>query len=221
MKKLTDWLLTAIVIPVAVVLIILFFFGAPIATAWETRDIIRMRETTPATVLTAESLRGRPVITYSYTINGQNFKSDRYLPGFWGNRGRWTGGGSAVKHFQPGQMVIIHYDPDDPARCCLEWGWFKWSVGFMLGVWGGFLKNISTSSKGRFSLPQDSRWALIGRIAGVAGILYGVGLAIFGPDAVRIHELHLHAAFFLGAIAVSIILDAVKRRRKNRDASTT
>jgi hypothetical protein len=110
------------------------FLSAPIDVAWCTWDMTRMRCVAQARI-DKVGLRASPGwalvapdVSYSYRVAGKQYRSRRFLPGFLPNHTVWSTGDAAVYEYRPGDQVLIHYDPADPQRSCLEYGWFKWSV---------------------------------------------------------------------------------------------
>jgi hypothetical protein len=168
--------------PVWLALAVGLVFGPPAALVWETYDMLSMSATTAATVRKSEVNTGahgtsRPVIRYAYRVGGVAYESDRYLPGFAGNFGEWSGGGMAAWNFPVGREVVIHYRPAEPAHSCLEFGWHKWSLGLTLALCGTALAVFlqrrfwPTFSAAGFSIPLP--------------VLAGLLLIGIGPNAVR------------------------------------
>jgi len=187
------------------------FFGPPIALLAESIDMLRMRSTADGTldeisVRLDYKGRSRPVFRYSFRAAGQRYESDRYLPGFAANYGRWTGGRAVARDYQVGQAVTIHYSASDPNRCALEYGWFKVSLGFTLAVWGMLIGGISHRERRRTHYPDH-----VSR-AGGACILYAVALLLLGPTVVRPSELHWHALAWCAAFAVVSLYHLVRQR---------
>jgi hypothetical protein len=193
--RIKNALLWLIALTLLLGLLVLFLIG-PVAILWETYDILRMRGTSPATVETVRIVKSRqiagkpsmtrPVVRFSYRINGAAYESKRYLPGFWANHGGWTGGGRAARRFKPGQRVLIHYDPDNPQIACLEYGWFNWSVGLTLAIWGHVV------------------FFALSRILGSAMAVSGVACLFLAPNVLRVRELH----WYLLAFAVIVVFFA-------------
>ena len=61
----------------------------PIEVIWESIELVRMRDVTPGKILAVTYVSGkmsdRARITYTFSVAGQQFVSERYLPGFAGN----------------------------------------------------------------------------------------------------------------------------------------
>lgn len=63
----------------------------------------------------------QPVITYSFKVDGRNFKASRYRnswPGEWTDPSRSKVEG-IVNEYPQGKKVMVHYDPSDPAQAYL------------------------------------------------------------------------------------------------------
>ncbi len=183
----------------------LLLFLGPIAVVWETVDLVRTREATTATVedVAVSTHRGRrgkvsrPVITYAYEIDDQQYRSSRYLPGFLGNHVGWPGRSTAAKEYNVGQKVIIHYQARNPSRACLKYGLFKFSVG------------LSLFSSALFVFGRRRR----GRVRTAAGAaLAATGFACMaGPDAVWLAELSTFAVVFGVVFAVVLVYQLFAR----------
>lgn len=130
-----------LVLPVVLFLLVLLYLGGPIATIVETVDILQMQNSAKGTIVSTgftSNRKGlsRPVIKYKFNVGGTTYESERYAPGIAANYSLWDGGVSSAAGYTPGQKVLIHYSQSDPTHCCLEYGWFKWSIGWWLCVWG-------------------------------------------------------------------------------------
>ena len=186
--------------PVWLAIALGIFFGPPAALLCETYDMLTLSGTTTATVRKSEVISedhetSRPVIRYAYRVGNVDYESDRYLPGFVGNFGGWTGGGSAVRNYPVGKVVVIHYRPTQPEHSCLEFGWHKWSIGLTLAIWG---TGLAALLKRRF-WPADS--AALSSIP--LPVLAGFLLIGFGPNAVSPASLPWYAlGFALGGVAL-------------------
>ena len=183
------WLLVVF----AVLMLLALTLGPPIAVAWETWELACLGGTAVAEVRSVKVEHGnsgsRPVIRYAYQVDGVNYESDRYLPGFLGNGGSWTGGGAAAKNFAVGQKVLIHYHPRDPARASLEYGWFKWPIGGWLFAWSLIILAPYQRAKGS----RAFSWI---ESLGTAAAFYGFGLVAFGPNAIHPGDLGWHILIF-------------------------
>ncbi len=179
-------------------MLVAFFLVAPLFVVIETIDILRMRSITTATIRHAAAAYGnegsRPDVAYCFTVNGVNYDSSQYAPGWMANRGSWTDGGRGVTaRYKPGQLAIIHYRLAHPTDCCLEYGWFKWSIGFSLGVWG----LIIGKSEKRETWPRRA----IGRAMALSGIV----LIFFAPNIIPVAQIHLYLAAFFGILACAAV----------------
>ena len=194
MGKVAKILLQLILMPVVLLLLLAAAILPPVSFAFETYDLAKSSGTARATiqnVATTLSTRGsRPVIAYTYCAGDHRYQSERYLPGFGGNWGTWTGGGNAASHYRVGQQVTIHYRPDDPQHSFLEFGWFKWTVFlFLLWCFG------VTSGLSRQNLLASPNPVIN---AAASAILFGAFLLLFAsPNAVRPGELHWYAGSFV------------------------
>ncbi len=192
------------------ILLLLMLFLMPVGAVLETWDILHMRATAPAEIIKIEMRdagdEGRPVITYRYTVRGRRYESDRLMPGFMANWGGWTGSEAVIEDYRVGQRTVIHYDPSDPERACLLYGWFKWSIGWSAIVWGG----IATMAN------WPRRVAPIIKPLGGAFLLYGAAIIVVGPTAIPVDHGPWHllaiAALFLAKLAVTQFRSAVKSR---------
>lgn len=183
----------------------------PAAVIWESVDILRMDATTPGQVTnvtfeTGSKGTSRARIEYAFTALGQPFVSDRYLPGFLGNTGSWTGGAAIGNDFPPGRAVTVHYRRADPTSCALEYGWFKWSVA-PTAVWLGLAIVVLACLRLRPGMSATALWCI-----GIASIAYGVCELFVGPSAVRVADLHWHALGWCGALAGAALYAWAKRR---------
>ena len=169
--------------PVYLAILAGMLFVAPTAAVWEGWDMLHMRATATGVVRKVEVERSthgsRPVVTYSYQTGGKKYESTRYLPGFLGNWGMWTGGGRDVRDLVPGQVVTVHYDTADPSRACLLYGWFKWSVGLPLFILGCVVYGHARDRWAARS-PKLTIGAAIGSAMAICGFA-----CLAGPDAVR------------------------------------
>lgn len=129
-----------VLLPVFGFLFLFMIFGGVTATVSEGVDMLLMRESAPGEILAVavkeNGKTSRPQIRYRFSVNGQTIESERYLPGWFANGGGWSGGGDGAKLYQVGQRVQIHYRSSNPHHCCLEYGFFKGSLGFWLFAWG-------------------------------------------------------------------------------------
>lgn len=193
-----------------IALFAVWMIGPPVMVAWEAIDLIRMREVAPAKVFNVKyvssSKGSRAVITYGFSVQGKEYVSERYLPGFAGNSGTWTGGGEVGAEFPVGQLVPVYYSAADPTLCALEYGWFKWSVAITF-FWIG-LTAIGLS----VSRMQASRWSTPLWCAGVACLVYGGAEVSMGPSAIRVRELHWHLLAWCAAVAGAAIYAWANRR---------
>jgi hypothetical protein len=210
LKKVLRILLTVLLMTMLLAGLAVMLFVPPIAAVWEAWDMLHMRATATGVVRKMEvegSSHGtsRPVVAYSYQVGGKEYESTRYLPGFLGNwpTGAWSGGGNDVRGLVPGQAVTVHYDPADPWRACLLYGWFKWSVGLPLFILGGVV---------------HARWAarspkaLVGRAIGIALAICGFA-CLAGPDAVRPDWWTWYLLIVVGAITVALAYQTLWARR--------
>ena len=70
----------------------------------------------------------RPVVAYTFSVDGKRYSSERVMPGFAGNIGGWSTGDEFVRRYRKGQAVPVYYRSGDPGGSCfLAYGWFKWS----------------------------------------------------------------------------------------------
>jgi hypothetical protein len=189
----------------------MMFLLPPVATIWESIDMLRMHSTVDGQVTNVTFERGskgtsRARIEYSYIVDGRQFVSDRYLPGFAGNSGSWTGGAAVANDFPVGRAVTIHYRPADPATCALEYGWFKWSLA-PSAVWMGLAIIAWSCSRMRSGTVASGLWGI-----GIAFVAYGAGELFVGPSAVRVADLHWHALAWCGAVAGAAVFAWCKKR---------
>lgn len=208
-------LVGAFAVPLAVVLLgllLIMFFGPPIALVAESIDLARMRSTAVGKVEEVTIERGskgtsRARIRYSFAVGGRPFQSDRYLPGFLANHGTWTGGGAIAKDYPVGKRINVFYDPDRPGRAAIEYGWFKGSVGFTAILWGMVVYGLA--QRGR--CPTRGRH-LVG-LAGLASSVYGLALLFLGPQAVRAADLPWHTLAWCAVLAGVALYYHGKRSR--------
>lgn len=192
-------------------LLAMMFLGPPLAAIWETVDILRMHETAPGQITAVTYETGgkgtsRARIEYAYSIGGQQLVSDRYLPGFFGNHGTWTGGAAVGLQFPVGRPVTIHYSAGEPTLCALEYGWFCWSVAPTL-VYVGLAIIAFACVRLRPRRLADGLWC-----GGVACVVYGAGELFLGPSAVRVRDLHWHVLAWCGALAGAALYAWCKKR---------
>jgi len=185
-------------------------FLAPISVFWETWDMIAMRPKATATIRQVDvevTSRGtRPSIVYSFKVNGDEYDSDTYLPGYLGNKVAWLGGGQGASAYVPGQKTIVHYNASDPEKSCLEYGWFKWSVGPMMFAWGLAAMGIGgTLPRGRFLARRI--WVALG----AALCFYGAGSVLVGPSIIRPGEAPWHLLVIVAA--ASLLLACLNTRK--------
>ncbi len=199
MNRCVKLVLAVVRASVSVAVLAVMFLLAPAGLVFETVELIRMRSSADAVIITAEAERdgrhtGRPRIVYRYTVGGREYESSRYLPGFLGNRGSWIGGADAASRYKDGQQVTVHYRAADPVQACLAYGWFKCSVGLTALAWGLIVNSRWGSRGGRW------RWA-----ATMAVPLYAVGCLFIGPDAIAPSRVHWHlAAWFVIAMVLLV-----------------
>jgi len=211
--KMASMIKTILAFPLLLIVIALvlgLFFGTPLCAIFETVDILRMRCTAVATVTKVEVVAGseggsRPQVTYAYSVGGVNYAGDRYAPGWFANEGSWTGGGRGLRQrYWPGKVVSIHYRAANPAHCCLEYGWFKWSIGFSLAVWGGVLARKNCN--------------IFRRAVAQSMIFGGAGLIFIGPDVIHVDKVYQFVAYYLGIVAACLLYLLFQRHRGERAA---
>lgn len=64
----------------------------------------------------------QPVIHYSYRVGDRSFKGSRYKnswSGEWEDPNRFKVE-TVIKDYPPGKLIVVHYDPADPAQAYLE-----------------------------------------------------------------------------------------------------
>lgn len=191
-----------------------FFLGAPISLAVETFDIVKMRGNAPGVVTNVEIVHGGKGtsgarITYEFRVNGVRYESQRVFPGFLGNGGTSTGGAGIAKLYPVGQQVDVHFDDNHPARCCLELGWYQWSLGFACAVWGMVV--------GCACSQRPSPFKLVVVLLAWAGVLYSFGLIFFGPYAVRVTEMHWHLLAYGVAFVIAAAYYWIRRNDVEQD----
>jgi hypothetical protein len=189
----------------------MMFLLPPAAVIWESIEMLRMTakadgRVTNVTFESGSKGTSRARIEYTFTVDGRQFVSDRYLPGFAGNSGSWTGGGAVGIDFPIGRPVTIHYRPSYPASCALEYGWFKWSVA-PSAVWVGLAIIVLACRRLRPGWVASSLWGV-----GIATVAYGVGELFVGPSAVRIADLHWHTLAWCSALAGAAVFAWYKKR---------
>lgn len=93
-----------------------------------------------------------PAVTYTYTVDGVRHTATSALkmPGFGGRRNRLETSEILVEEYPPGAEIVVHYDPENPARSALNAGL---SYGACLQIAFGFLLYLS----GVFMLPWRFR----------------------------------------------------------------
>ena len=206
---------TMVAIPF-VALFLGMILGPPVFFVMETVDLFKMRGTAVGTVENVRIDRrrstSRAVIHYSFDVGQQRYVSERYLPGFAGNQGGWTGGAAHAEEFPVGRKVTVYYDPHSPDRCALEYGWFKWTIGFWLGLWSMLLRPAACDFTKRSSNKSKLLWC-----AANATLIYGIALIIAGPNAVRVRELGWHLLAWIAAFFVSLLV-LLKKSRFNKNA---
>ena len=190
-------------------LLVIFYFGAPIAVIAETTDLLMMDSQTVGVVTDVDIRHGnRGVsatdVTYQFSVGGRLIESHRMYPGFLGNGGGFAGGARLAEDFAVGKKCDVFYDASSPERCSLQFGWFQWSVGFSLGVWGMTLGKIFVADKSPY------------QIVAFAFLNYGGGLIFVGPFTVRVYELHLHLAALICIMAAVAIRSVFKQRREEQ-----
>jgi hypothetical protein len=182
MKRILIKIVVVLMTPVWLAIAVGIFLGPPAELLWGTYNMLTMSATTTAVVRRSEVVVGdegasRPVIGYAYRVGGKEYTSERYLPGFFGNWGEWSGGGAAARKYPVGRAVEIHYRPGDPAHSSLEFGWHKWAIGLTLAFWGtGLLVLVQrhfwpTGPAAGFSIPVP--------------VLAGFLLIAVGPNVIR------------------------------------
>jgi hypothetical protein len=192
-------------------LLVLYFIG-PFGFIWDSWAMLSMRAEAPATVtkIDAQWRRGqsRPIITYEYAIAGQQFESNRYLPGL-GNSGTWSGGTKTAAPYVVGQIVAIHYDPRDPQLSCLEYGWFKWPIAIGFFIWGLTLRGGHETTRQRHFWPDAFTAAMMA---------YGFGLVVIAPNAIRPTELHWHVLAYAALVFVCACYDRIRTYMRSTKA---
>jgi hypothetical protein len=188
----------------------LLFLVPPAAVIWESYDMLTMTATTTATVRKSEATFDgegwHPVIQYAYRVGGADYLSDRYLPGFFGNWGSWSGSGAVVGNYPVGKQVVIHYRPGEPAHSCLEYGWFKWSVGVTLMIWGMGLV-VLLQRLGWLPLGGTGFWIPLPFLGGF--VLVAIGPNAVGPAVLPWYVL----GFFGGGAALFGIMQVYRLLR--------
>src|SRR5579859_6499843 len=174
--------------------------GPPAMFVVETIDILRMRERAEGIVDAVSIEHGgkgtsRARIEYHFDVGGRRVTSDRYVPGYFGNSGSWTGGASIASDFPVGRQVTVYYSRRNPELCALEDGWFSWSVGPTL-VWFGLAIVAWARLRLRPGAATDCLWC-----DGIASIAYGAGELFLGPSVVRVRDLGWHFLAWCGALA--------------------
>src|SRR5262245_40677084 len=93
---------TALLLPF-VALFAAMFLGPPAMLIVETVDLLRMRSVAQGVIDAINfeygSKGSRAKITYHFEAAGRTVVSERYVPGYHGNIGRWTGGASIARDF--------------------------------------------------------------------------------------------------------------------------
>ncbi len=211
MKKILRILVAVLLWPVFLAILAGMLFLAPTAAVWEAWDMLHMRATATGVLrkkeIVCSGLGTRPTVEYSYRVGGKEYESTRYLPGFLGNWGAWTGGGRDVRGLVPGQAVTVHYDPADPSRACSLYGWFKWSVGLPL-----FIVGMAVYGRARVRWVARSLKAMrIGSAIGFALAICGFACLV-GPDVVRPDRWAWYLLIVAGAIAVALAYQALLAR---------
>jgi hypothetical protein len=192
--KIFVWLMMPVWVAIAAGMLLV----PPAAVIWETYDMLTMTGTTTATVRKSEAVwegeGWHPVIEYAYRVGGADYLSNRYLPGFFGNWGSWSGSGSVVRNYPVGKQVVIHYRPGEPAHSGLEFGWFKWSIGITLAFWG----------TGLAALLQRRDWLPMGGTGFSIPLpfLACILLVAIGPNGVEPPMLPWYALAFIAGGAV-------------------
>lgn len=139
---------------IAIVLILLFvsvfvlFTGMPIV---DHNSSVQHNEPTSATVQTTDIAERTndddreysPVVTYEYTVDGEQYNSENVYPGQFT---RWHGSRSTaadvVGQYTPGQQVTVQYNPNNPEEAYVQnsgWpsGWYFAAGGAVVVFLGG------------------------------------------------------------------------------------
>jgi hypothetical protein len=214
MRRLIRSAVRGLVLAGLILVIGIFFFLGPIALICETWELLRMDETTNATIVSSRVGVGarvgrardnpRPIIEYDYMVAGQAYRSSRLMPGFLGNVSGWPKTERIFSDYQVGQVVPIYYGASDPARAVLFRGWFRASMLATAFVWG----ILAIEASRRWMRPQG--WRVILTSLGVALLIYGV-IVLFRYGTVipreegGWHLLTILAAWCLGAIVFAVV----------------
>ncbi|MDH3891558.1 MAG: DUF3592 domain-containing protein [candidate division Zixibacteria bacterium] len=97
---------------------------------WMTGEIIQINQTANWPTQTGHIIEAvigggrayRPEVRYRYTVNNQVYTGESSLnaPGFGGKRKRYDAASSLIEQFQPGDSVIVFYNPEQPSESTLS-----------------------------------------------------------------------------------------------------
>lgn len=199
--------------------ILLFGLGgalliAPLEVVGETWDMLRLRAQTTGSIVSAGDnpdpgtgtgpgpeagqatlpFFAHPGITYSYTVDGRDYTSGRYLPGWISNMAPWTRGRRLAQKFQLGQSVDVHYNPHDPREAVLAYAWFGGAVSFSLLSWGFLLYLAAAAFSERGRRTTGPHMELLGK----SMMFYGAGSMLLAPAIIPLEDIIWHLGAFTG-----------------------
>ena len=195
--------------------ILLFGLGgalliAPLEVIGETWDMLRMRAQTKGSIISTGASTGtepeagqaalpffaHPGITYSYTVDGRDYTSGRYLPGWISNLSPWTRGRRLAQKFHMGQSVDVYYNPHDPREAVLAYAWFGGAVSFFLLSWGFLLYLAAAAFSERGRRTTGPLMELLGK----SMMFYGAGSMLLAPAIIPLEDIIWHLGAFAGVV---------------------
>ena len=170
-----------------VLLLVMFFFVGPLQLVMTSCDLLRMNRQAIAEVSDVKVVDRRSdtrvEITYSFDVGGLGVESQRIYAGL-GAFTSLTGGSVLAKKYQVGKLTPVYFDSTDVERCCLEFGWDKWSIGLTLIPWG-FVAAIISYARRLIYFP-----------VAMSCIFSGFGLLFFGSETIEVSKVHLYLIAF-------------------------
>jgi hypothetical protein len=201
-------------IPIIAAVLLLLVILPTLETLWATVNLVQMRSSTTGIITevsTEDTGQTKPLLKYTYTVNGKEYESSRYLPGLLSEYVEDSRQRFRKEKYSAGRQVTVYYSPGNPARACLKYGWPVWPTAFALFLWGMALIGYGQVRKEK----NRPYWLLISSV-GPALLLcgFGAGITLDSDAAIEVSKIHWYFLAFGILFVISLLYHAFRRRSK-------